>query len=307
VTSSDFEARVCALIEQRGPQTGGEIRDALPATHPFEQWRTCRLSPLLATRRVGQRYLRLDEKVAGYARLSPSILREFLTYSVVGLADGLPALEKRTEQLAASIRNISANKLKLASRVLDEVVARITPEEAGADLFAVLVAGDLVFEMAHEAPRPERSTGQMVRGSDLDLVVILDDSVPDSLEQRLDEAIYQQKYRYLINPSLREEIDYTIKRLDRVREQVAFSTLRDMVSCKIVDEATLLYGSQRLFGACKSLLAAQGIPRQLEEMKQLALMSRETTEERLLRASNGTVAEADRNLFCGTEEVEEFD
>ena len=42
-------------------------------------------------------------------------------------------------------------------------------------------------------------------------------------------------------------------------------------------------------------------------MKQLALVARETTEERLLRASNGTIAEADRNLFCGTEEVEEFD
>ena len=141
---------------------------------------------------------------------------------MVGLADDLPSLEKRTELLAASIRDINANKLRLASRVLDEVVAKITPEEAGADLFAVLVAGDLVFEMAHEAPRPERSTGQMVRGSDIDLVVILDDSAPAALEQRLDETIYQQKYRYLINPSLREEIDYTIKRLALVREQVAF-------------------------------------------------------------------------------------
>ena len=305
--SPDLEARVCALIEQRGPQTGGEIRDALPAAHPFEQWRTCRRSSRLATRRVGRRYLRLDEKVPGYARLSPSILREFLTYSVVGLADDLPSLEKRTELLAASMRDINANKLSLASRVLDEVVAKITPEEAGADLFAVLVAGDLVFEMAHEAPRPERSTGQMVRGSDIDLVVLLDDSAPAALEQRLDETIYQQKYRYLINPSLREEIDYTIKRLARVHEQVAFGTFRDMVSCKIVDEAVLLYGSQRLFDAAKGLLEERGIPGTLEEMKQLALVARETTEERLLGASGGTIAEADRNLFCGTEEVEEFD
>ena len=129
--SSDLEARVCSLIEERGPQTGGEIRDALPAAHPFELWRTCRRSSRLATRRVGRRYLRLDEKVPGYARLSPSILREFLTYSVVGLADDLPSLEKRTELLAASIRDINANKLSLASRVLDEVAAKITPEEAG--------------------------------------------------------------------------------------------------------------------------------------------------------------------------------
>ena len=132
-------------------------------------------------------------------------------------------------------------------------------------------------------------------------------TAPRPSRAAVDDAIYEQKYRYLINPSLREEIDYTIKRLAKVREQVAFSTFRDMVSCKIVDESTLLYGSQRLFDAAKSLLAERDIPRELETMKQSAVVARETTEERLLHAATGTVAEADRNLFCGTEEVEEFD
>ena len=86
------------------------------------------LSPRMVTRRVGTRYLRLDEKVQGYARLSPSILREFLTYSVVGSADDLSALETRTEALADSIRSISAGKLRLASRIVDEVVAKLPPD-----------------------------------------------------------------------------------------------------------------------------------------------------------------------------------
>ena len=35
-----------------------------------------------------------------------------------------------------------------------------------------MLAGDIVYGMGHDAPRSERSTGQMVRGSDVDLVVI---------------------------------------------------------------------------------------------------------------------------------------
>ncbi len=307
MTGPDLEARILALLEQQGPHTGGGIRDALFDAHPFEQWKTCALSPRLSIRRVGERYLRLDEKVEGYARLSPSILREFLTYSVVGLVDDPAALETKTQQLEASIRTISAGKRRLASRIVDEVVAKLPQDQLGEDAFAVLVAGDLVFDMAHEAPRPERSTGQMVRGSDLDLVVILDDPAPASLEGLLDDAIYQQKHRYLINPSLREEIDYAIKRLARVREQAEFRAFHDMVSCKIIDESQLLYGSRRLFDAAKGFIRERGIPEELERMQEQALAGRLAAEQRLLDIGNGAVAQADKNLFCGTEEVEEFE
>ena len=35
-----------------------------------------------------------------------------------------------------------------------------------------MIAGDVVFEMAHLEPRPESSTGKLVKGSDLDIVVV---------------------------------------------------------------------------------------------------------------------------------------
>lgn len=303
-----LEADIVAFVHEHGPQTGAAVRAAVGAEEqPFSLWKICRSSPLLATRRVGRRYLRLDEKVEGYARLSPSILREFLTYSLVGPADDLATLEQKTHELAAWVRDISAAKLRIAERLVGDVIKRLPAEEAGADLFAVLLAGDIVYEMAHDAPRPERSTGQMVRGSDLDLVVILDDAAPASLEQALDDAIYQQKYRYLINPSTREEIDYTIKRLARVRGQAAFTTFKEMVPCKILDEAVLLAGSRRLFGASKALLAERGIPERLAELERLATLERETAEARLLEESEALVSDRERSLFCGTEETEEFE
>ncbi len=301
-----MEGRIVRLLEERGPQTGAELREAL-GNDGFGQWKTCMRSDRLAVRRVGRRYLRLDERVEGYARLSPSILREFLTYTVVGLADDQPAADARTEELATRIRDISAAKSKLAGRLVSEIGARLRNGESAEERFCVLLAGDIVYEMGHDAPRPERSTGRMVRGSDIDLVVIMDDLAPEELRQELDDAIYQQKYRQLINPSIREEIDYTIKPLARVEEQSKFDTFKNMVPCKILDEAVLLYGSERLFHAAKALLVEQRVGQRLADMEAAAIRARDQAEKHLLSRAEESLSGDDLYLFYTSEESEEFE
>jgi hypothetical protein len=317
------EEGVVRLLEERGPQTGGELREALGGDG-FGLWKTCLRSKRIAVRRVGRRYLRLDQRVDGYARLSPSILREFLTYTVVGLETDPAALAAKTADLDAHIKEISAAKLRLAQRIIGDIGARLlehgapaaTPgaeaagEEPGGaqeERFCVLLAGDIVYEMGHDSPRPERSTGRMVRGSDLDLVVIMDDEAPEELAKALDDAIYQQKYRHLINPSFREEIDYTIKPLARLREQAAFDTFKHMVPCKILDEAVLLYGSRRLFRAAKALLKEQHVADALAAMERSAVVARREAEEHLLSRDEGALRGDDLYLFHTSEESEEFE
>jgi hypothetical protein len=302
-----MEDRIVRLLEERGPLTGAELRAVL-GSDGFGQWKTCMLSDRLAVGRVGRRYLRLDKKVEGYARLSPSILREFLTYSVVGLAGDPAAQQAKTEELAARVKDITASKLRLAQRIMAEVGSRVL---AGAgrreERFCVLLAGDIVYEMAHDAPRPERSTGRMVRGSDLDLVVIMDDEAPEELARALDDAIYQQKYRHLINPSVREEIDYTVKPFERLREQAAFDTFKNMLPCKIVDEAVLLYGSETLYRAAKDLLVERHITERLAAMEEIAAAEREQAEKHLLSRDEASLSGDDLYLFYTSEESEEFD
>ena len=82
---------------------------------------------------------------------------------------------------------------------------------------------------------------------------IVDDLFPKKLMNRLDDAIYQEKYRLLITPHFREEIDYVVKRLGRVREQVRFNTFKHMVACKILQEGTFLYGSEKIFYAVNKI------------------------------------------------------
>lgn len=304
------------VVGERGPLTGAELLAAVagPAGAPgvgagdeaFCCWKAAMLSNSLAVKVVGRRFLRLDREVDGYARLSPSILREFLTYSVVGLADDTDMLDRRAAEVLTHIRAVSRAKLDLARGVVARIAEQVVEGGACAG-FCVFIAGDVVYDMAHDVPRPERSTGTMVRGSDLDLVVIVDDAAPDALLQRLDEAIYRQKYRHLINPSAREEIDYIVKRLERLREQAAFDTFERMVACKILQEGVLLHGSATLFDAAKALLREYSLTDRLAEMDADATRLRGDAERRLLSSDRGVLAGDELHLFYPVVESEEFE
>jgi len=300
-----MEARIAGLLATAGPLTGAEIRDAL-GDAPFTQWKTCMLSPRLAMRQVGRRYLRLDTKVEGYARLSPSILREFLTYTVVGLAGGDAALARRAVDIEVHVRDVSRRKLELADQVVADVVAKAAG--AGADMpFCIVVAGDVVYDMAHDVPRPERSTGTLVQGSDLDLVVLVDDDAPDELVTRLDRAMYEKKLQYLSSPAFREEIDYVVKRFGRLREQTELGSFKAMVACKIFDEAVLLFGSEELFAAGKALLRERGVTDWLRALEQAAIRQREQAQEHLLATEERDLHGANLLLFYTDLESDEFE
>lgn len=303
---SPLERAVAELVRTAGPLTGIEIRDRLRGESPLALWQACRTSPALETRTLGRRYLRLDRQVEGYARLSPSILREFLTYSVIGLSGDPEPLEERAREVTSRINETSRQKEELARHFVDGIRRELGdswPEER----VCVILAGDIVYRMAHRVPRPERSTGELVHGSDIDLVAIATDDVPDELVRRLDEAIYRHKYRALVTPSVREEIDYVVKKMSRVREQLRFDDFKRMVACKILHEGTLLYGSEPLFAEIKTLLREQGVVRKLEELEERARAARASGQEHLLHCTPGKMGSEERVLFYSAEESEEFE
>jgi len=301
-----MEEKIIDLIKRRGPLTGSEIRNAL-GSDSFQLWKSCSQSSNLVVRRLGTRYLRLDQRVDGFARLSPSILREFLTYSVIGLSSDTKTLESKVQEITSHINDVSKYKFNLAHSLISIIMSRLEHPDPLDQQLCVVIAGDIVYDMAHDVPRPERSTGRMVTGSDLDLIVILNDKVPEDVLKNLDTAIYQEKYRTLINPSVKEEIDYVVKRFERVREQVAFDNFKKMVACKILQEGKLLYGSQPLFKAAKSLLDEYGVTEKLDAMQHRAEVFRKDAEEYLLREHQGGLDRDNLYLFYTAEESEEFE
>ena len=301
-----MEKEIIAVLEDKGPLTGAEILDALGEDALF-LWRACRRSKQVAIQTIGCRYLRLDSKIEGFARLSPSILREFLTYSAIGLTRDQDSLVRKANEIASHIKEVSKAKLELAKNVFSTVLSRLENDVLIKEQACILIAGDIVYDMAHDAPRPERSTGKLVKGSDMDLVVVVDDLFPKELMERMDEMIYREKQNVLITPHLREEMDYVVKDLARVREQMGFDTFKRMVACKILQESTLLFGNQDLFKTIKSMLQEQGIPEKLVRMEDQAAIFRRDAEATLLREDPEKIKNEGLYLFYPTEESEEFE
>ncbi len=86
------------LIEKEGPLTGKELYEKT-GIDELPLWRVCYKSSEITTKVFGKKYLRLDKKIEGYARLSPSIMRGFLTYTVVGLNKDIDEIESKAEAL----------------------------------------------------------------------------------------------------------------------------------------------------------------------------------------------------------------
>ena len=301
-----IEREILRLIGDKGPLTGAELLDALGGKS-LALWKACRTSQALQVRTVGRRYLRLDRMVEDYARLSPSILREFMTYAVVGTLGQEEALEQRVQGLVAHTGRVSQSKMALARGLLEKIESSLAEQWPHQGRICFIIAGDIAYGMAHDVSRPERSLGKLVNGSDIDLIVVGDDAVPKEFLRALDKAIHWEKYLALIMPHFREEIDYVVKDMDRVREQLQFDTFKRKVACKILGEGVFLGGSGSLFQELKSLLSRQGIVARLQEMEESAKSFRLRAEERLLGSDAHSLKKEELHLFYTTEESEEFE
>lgn len=302
----DVEQEILTQIHEKGPRTGSELLQAL-GTDGLTLWRACKGSQRLILRTLGTHYLRLDRRVEGFARFSPSILREFLTYTVIGIPEEPAPVDARAKALLSHIEEVSKAKLDLAYQMVSGLSSRIESEWPLEEEACFIIAGDIVYNMSHDVPRPERSTGKLVRGSDMDMVVIVGDGCGEAFMKRLDEAIYQEKYRLLVTPHIKEEVDYVVKNLSRVQEQLRFDTFKHMVACKILQEGTFLFGSEILFQRVKQMLREAGVTERLAELERKARDFRNEAEAYLLREDPQKIREDKLYLFYPTEESEEFE
>ena len=97
----------------------------------------------------------------------------------------------------------------------------------------------------------------------------------------LDQEIVREKYHLLTHPTYREEIDYIIKPVSRVKEQLAFDTFEHMVAAKILQEGLYLLGSREVFKELKGMIREAGVPSKLARLERKARAYRLQGEVRL--------------------------
>ncbi len=301
-----IQQKIREYLGDKGPCSGGELFSALRLDR-FELWRESCLDEGLIVRSFGRRYLRLDPRLPDYARLSPSILREFSTYCVVGLQGQRSEIEVLVNARLARIHEISKFKIAVAMAMIKLVEAELASSGFLPEPAAYLLAGDIAYGMAHEEPRPERSTGRLVRGSDIDIVVLFREDTPVSYLKALDESIHREKFRILANPSVNQEIDYVVKTLAKLREQADFDSFKRMVACKIAKESILIHGNSEIHSDALEMLRSRGVLARLDELEQLAEAERDKTRSFLLECGSHISSDEASKLFYSAEESEEFE
>jgi hypothetical protein len=297
------EKEIISLLAESGPLTGAQLAER-SGTEVLALWQACRKIRSVRLLSTARRFLRLDRTVQGYARLSPSIRREFLTYTFAGLDNQMEALTAEAQQFCAETKRVSQTKLEVARDCVVTTLAPLPQRDEILEKACFLIAGDVVYDMSHTVPRPEKSTGEMVRGSDLDVVVVARDDLSPESVGAFDAAFHKRKHLLLVND--REEIDYLIKTLSRVREQLRFDIFSSMVACKILDEGRLLHGNEGVYQTVKNLLVEHGIPERLHQLEQQAVASRQLAEARLLDTRTEIDQSEYYNLFYTHAEEDEI-
>jgi len=298
-----IEDQIVAALAESGPLTGAMLVENT-GVDVLTLWQTCRKSEKIAVEIVGKRYLRLDRNVEGYARLSPSIRREFLTYTFVGLKNQFEKIRIKAETFRQDTDRISLEKRDVAEQCMVSTLEIMQEKEEILAKTCFILAGDVVYGMAHSVSRPEKSTGEMVRGSDLDIIVVTEDDLAPSVSKSLDAYIHKRKHLLLVNE--REEIDYLIKTVSRVREQLKFDIFSSMVASKILYEGESLYGNSVLFQKVKNLIKEYGIEEKLEKMQGKAVQNRRLAEAQLLEIDLKTESSEYLNLFFTHAEEDEI-
>ncbi len=268
-------------------------------------WRACYKSNVITTKVFGKKYLRLDKKIDGYARLSPSIMREFLTYTVVGLRKDISEIEHKAEVLHDRIKLISKNKFELAHNTISKIFETLGEFRDLKRNICFIIAGDIVYDMAHSELRPESSSGKLVRGSDLDIIVI-SNGLSEDLIQHIDLLIYKEKCFLLKNPVYMEEIDYVIKDISKAYKQMDFNDFKSMVASKILYEGAFLYGNHEIFDTVKNMLMEKRIPEKLSNLENQAITNSKSAFKYLLENESGLFKEEFSKYFYTKEESEEI-
>ncbi|MFN7054341.1 hypothetical protein [Hyphomonas sp.] len=305
-TSIDaIEARVIAQIRERGPQLGKELAFAMPEVPVLALWQACyRASQSFLISHFASYYLRYDITREDEVRLSPSILRDFLSFTLFGLPEQREAMIERQGSLSNMHREISREKIALAQAVMKQVFLKLT-REIRSQLCA-FIAGDLAYFLAHNEPREHAASGEMVRGSDVDIVIILSDALPEEVKETIDAEMLRQKSVYLRHPDHRQEIDFITKRQSTMERQFGYGDIHDKIASKIAYESMFLGGSLTLYMEVRDAMTRLGVDKLIEADFDHALKDRKNAMRRLLNADPASIDDEMRSLFYFSQERVEF-
>ena len=299
----EIEREVVASIREMGPMLGKELAERLPERNYLQLWQACCKSQDILISHFSRYYLRYDITREDSIRLSPSILRDFLSFTLFSLNDQREQVIDRQVTLSNHHRMVSMQKLRIARNILRQIMRKI-PQELHHDL-AAFIAGDIAYFLAHREPREVASIGEMVNGSDIDIIIV-HDGLPDDILELIDREMMSYKVYYIRHPDYREEVDYICKSKITMFGQLAYQSIDHKIASKIAYEAIFLAGSVELFAEIKNQVEASGTQDLIERDFLHGLEDRKQAMHVLLNADSSQLDKNTESLFFFSQERVEF-
>lgn len=272
---SELEMQIRTVLEIGGPQNGKAIIEALEVEDHLLIWKVCRQSELFRTINCARYYLRYDITRENLLRLSPSVLRDFMSYSLVYLGHQKTDATHRSALLANKHRLISLKKLRVARQAvlsLDPKTQEQLKENA-----CCFIAGDISYFLAHEEPRLHKELETIVHGSDIDILIVHDNDFDPQVVAAAERQMLGFKFRALKDPRVGEEVDFLFKPIRKMLDQFQYSDIHQKIACKILYESFFLFGRLDMYEKLQADLEFSGTKEKIEADFQTALMERQNT------------------------------
>lgn len=307
ISFSELESKIQLILEQGGPQNGKTIIEALGIEDHLLIWKVCRQSELFRTINCARYYLRYDITRENLLRLSPSVLRDFMSYSLVYLSHQKTDATQRSALLANKHRLISLKKLRVARQAILSLDADIQAKlNKNACCF---IAGDISYFLAHEEPRLHKELETIVHGSDIDILIIHDNDFDPDVVAAAEKQMLGFKFRALKDPRVGEEVDFLFKPIRKMLDQFSYADIHQKIACKILYESFFLFGRLDMYEKLQADLDFSGTKEKIEVDFQTALMERQNTINKIFNltmADNPKLDPEIESLFFFSQERLEF-
>jgi len=298
-----LQVRIHDVLEAHGALLGKELCAQLEGEPYLAVWQACFSDATIQISHFSRYYLRFDITREDMVRLSPSILRDFLSFTLLSLPGQREAVIDRQVELSNHHREISREKMRIARNVLIEALAELGPDDVSR--LCAFIAGDLAYFLGHAEPREIKATGEMVRGSDIDIIIV-HDGLSEAAASAIDRSLSQAKDFYLSHRGWRQELDFVVKPIERMFEQFNYGDIHEKIASKIVYESLFLAGSVSLYGMVMEEMRASGAGAKIEADFEYGLADRKSALRALLQADPYGIDPNVQSLFYFSQERVEF-
>jgi len=301
-----IELDIGKILDENGPLTGSELSEKLPEYSDIALWRQCYKSESIRVINCARYYLRYDILRDNQLRLSPSILRDFLTFSLIYLTDQMVEVVEAGTTLANKFRVNSRKKLSWAREALLQLDDDL--QETIYEHCVVFLSGDIAYYLAHETLRQHSQLGVEVNGSDIDIVIITNRGAPPEKIERIERQLLTTKKLFLMSEDIREELDFIVKPIETMIGQLAYGDIHQKIASKILYESYFLMGRVDIYQTLMKHIKLSGTWDKIEADFEVALGQRKDTIEKILSLPPGASTDDPEvaSLFFASKERLEF-